>query len=1052
MLTRAALKNPVAVLMVAVVLAVLGWISLKRIPVDLFPEITVPIAVVGVVYPGAGPRDVEASLVIPLERALSSVPNATYIESTARQGMAILRVYFDWGADINTGATDCIQKVQQIMAALPPGTQPPFVVKVDMSNIAVIGLTLSGETQDDRELYDLGYNTVLPQLERLPGVATVNISGGRVRQVNILADRDALAARNLSCADLTAAVSQANFLMPSGSLPVGEVEYSLFTDTQIDEVQRFAELPVKVSADGEAAVLVRDVAVVEDGGENLTNLVRVNGKRGVNLWVRKQPGANTVEVVDRVLAAIPRLRGIPSGVSVAPTFDQSQYIRASIDSLANEALMGAVLAILVIFLFLRSFRSTLVIALSIPLSLLATFMLLFFIGRQSLNTFTLGGLALGVGRLLDDSIVVLENIFRHRSRGGAAVPAALSGAREVAMPVLASTVATMAVFLPVVFLSGIAKLLFIPLTLAIVFALAASYFVSMTVIPALSVRIMDGAPEESARSQGLAARLRAAWKGFFDGLERGYRSLLQGVLRHRTLATLCIAVACALPFLGLSRIGSTFFPDSDESQIVVMLRSPVGQRVERTSAELLEIQNIVRKALGPENLVALVSDSGVRQSGGGAIFGGNTGPHSGMLRVQLVPPDRRPFSDQEAIARVRRALGDRFAGRRLLLDAGGLVRRMLSFGSESPIDVEILGQDFAQARLLTQRVIALVESTPGTADVRASREEDYPELDILVDREKAGRLGLTTRDIAQTVLTSMAGNLNQPSIFSDPITGKEYNVVVRLREQDRTSLSDLEAVPLSTRAGRVVELRTVAEVAPGAGPVQVDRKHQQRIAHVTANVYGRPLGDVAADIERGLDNLPRPAGFELRLGGQREQQTESFRSLLLALGLALLLAYATMAAQFRSLLDPFIVMFSVPLGASGVVAILALTQTPLSIMAFMGIIMMVGIVLSNGILLVEFANVQMSRGLDRFAAVVEAGAVRLRPILMTTLTTLLGLLPMAIGIGEGSESNVPLARAVVGGLTVSTLLTLILIPVLFSVFRRRPRTEWLPEDRPADAP
>jgi hydrophobe/amphiphile efflux-1 (HAE1) family protein len=1045
MLTRAALKNPVSVLMIAVVLAVLGWISLRRIPVDLFPEITVPIAVVGVVYPGAGPRDVEASLVIPLERALASVPNATHIESTARQGMAILRVYFDWGADINTGATDCIQKVQQIMSALPPGTQPPFVVKLDLSNMAVIGLTLSGENMDDRELYELAYHTVLPQLERIPGVATVNISGGRVRQVNVLADRDALAARNLSCSDLTAAIAQANFLMPSGSLTVGDVEYNLFTDTQIDDVRRFEELPVKVGSDAEAAVLLRDVASVEDGGERLTNLVRVNGKRGVNLWVRKQPGANTVEVVDRVHAAIPRLRGIPQGVAVAPTFDQSQYIRASIDSLANEALMGAVLAILVIFLFLRSFRATLVIALSIPLSLLATFMLLFFIGRQSLNTFTLGGLALGVGRLVDDSIVVLENIFRHRARGEAPAPAAMAGAREVAMPVLASTIATMVVFLPVVFLSGIAKLLFIPLTLAIVFALAASYFVSMTVIPALSVRLMTAQGSASAPA-GALARIRERWRRVFDGLESGYRALLRRMLRHRALAATGILVACAAPFLWLPRIGSAFFPETDESQIVAILRAPVGQRVERTNAELLELQSVVRKALGPENIVALVSDAGVRQSGGGAIFGGNTGPHTGTLRIQLVPPERRPFGIEEAIGRIRKVAGDRFAGRRLLLDAGGLVRRLLSFGSESPIDVEILGQDFEAARRLSSQVMAVVENTPGAADVRVSREEDYPEIDIQVDREKAGLLGLTTRDIAQGVLTSMAGNLNQPSVYSDPVTGKEYHVVVLLREQDRTSLSDLEGVPLSTRAGRVVELRTVAQVVPAAGPVQVDRKYQQRIVHVTANVVGRPLGDVAAEIERQLDDLARPAGFEIRLGGQREQQQESFRGLLLALGLALLLAYAAMATQFGSLLDPLIVMFSVPLGIAGVVAILALTKTPLSIMAYMGIIMMVGIVLSNGILLLEFANVQMRMGRDRFEAVVEAGAVRLRPILMTTLTTLLGLLPMAIGIGEGSESNVPLARAVVGGLSVSTLLTLVLIPILITVLRRRVRRDPLADE------
>ncbi|HOX42899.1 MAG TPA: efflux RND transporter permease subunit [Myxococcota bacterium] len=1036
MLTRAALKNPVAVLMIALALCVLGVTSLRRIPVDLFPTFSMPMVIVGVVYPGAGPKDVESSITYPLERVLTSVPNVNYVESTSRQGIAVLRVFFDWEADVDVGASDCVQKIQQVMSSLPPGTQQPFVVKMDMSNMAVLSLALSGGL-DDRGLYDLAYNVLMPQLERIQGVSTVSISGGRIRQINVLAEREALAARGLSAGDLVSAIGSANFLMPSGNLRVAEVDYNLFTATQIDEVQRLGDVPVRVGGQDAYPVLVRDVATLEDGGENVTNVVRINGKRGVGLYVRKQPGANTVEVVDRLLAALPGLTGLPAGVSLEPVFDQSLYIRNSIGSLTDEALLGAGLSILIIFLFLRMVRSTLVIALSIPLSILTTFLLLYFLGGQTLNTFTLGGLALGVGRLLDDSIVVLENIYRHRARGEPAEQASLEGAREVAMPVLASTIATIVVFFPVVFLAGIAKALFIPLTLAIVFSLAASYFVSMTVIPVLCVRFLPPPREPRRDAPTRGERFMARWAGLITGLEQLYRWLLTVALGHR-------AVVIALILLGLGgaaalapRLGTEFYPATDESQLRVVVRAPVGTRVERTAALTRNLQAVVRETLGADNILSLMADVGARQSGGGGMFSQNTGPHSAQLRIQLVPPTRRPFTDIQAADKLRRVLGDKLPGVRVFIDTGGIVQRILSFGSEQPIDVEILGYDLEAARGYAAQILAAVESTPGATDVRLSREEDYPELDILVDREKAGRLGLTTRDVAQTALTSVSGNLNSPSIYTDPITGKEYQIIVRFREADRQTLADLEDVPLVGRGGNLVSLRSVADVVPGAGPVQVDRKYQQRIIHVTANVKDRPLGDVAGEIERKLADLPRPPGFDVRLGGQTAQQKESFESLAGALLLALMLVYMTMASQFRSLLDPFIVMFSVPLGVIGVVLALWLTDTSINIMSAMGVIMMVGIVLSNGILLVEFANVRRRQGLDRREAILEAGTVRLRPILMTVLTTLLGLLPMAIGIGEGSESNVPLARAVVGGLIVSTFFTLILIPILYTLFHRR---------------
>ncbi len=1035
MLTRTALTNPVAILMVSVAVIVLGYVSVTRIPVDLFPDIAMPVVMVGVVYPGAGPKDIEASVTEQLERAISSVPGVTYIESTSRQGLAVVRANFDWGADVDVGASDAIQRVQQIMSSLPTGAQSPFVIKMDISNMAVVGLNLYGEGQDERALYDLAYNVIQPQLERIPGVSTAGISGGLVRQIQVIADRDALAARGLTAQHVVTALGGANFLLPSGMLKVGDVDFNVFAETQISDVERLGDVVVRPGAAGQSPVFVRDVARVLDGSEDMTNVVRINGVPGVNLWVRKQPGANTIQVVERVLAEIPNIRGVPPGVVLEASFDQSTYIRQSIRSLVNEALMGGLLAMVVIFLFLRSFASTFVIALAIPLSILATFILLYFLGGQSLNTFTLGGLALGVGRLVDDSIVVLENIFRHRAMGKDGRQAALDGAREVAMPVLASTVATIAVFFPVIFLVGIARMLFIPLTLTIVFALGASYLVAMAVVPPLTARFGTASLDASARTLGPVMR---AWQGAFDWMGAVYERALRWGLRYRAVVLVLVGALFIWSMVMLPRLGTEFFPATDESQFAISVRGPLGTRVERTIETVAQVESAVFEALGTEHVASVNSDAGIRQSGRGGMWGGNSGPHAAYLRVRLVPPKDRPFNDREAVERVRQRLDGKLPGIQIFFDAGGIQRRIMNFGSEAPLDIEIIGYDLEGARAVHHQVREIVESTPGAVDVRVSREDDYPELDIVIDREKAARMGLSTRDVAQGVLTSVAGNVNVPGIFTDPVTGREYWILVRFQESDRDDLFDLQDVPLATADGEILTLRTVAEVTPGAGPVQIDRKYQDRVVHVTANVFGRPLGDVAADVEAQLADLVLPEGFSVRLGGERSQQRESFGGLILALVLALMLVYMTMASQFRSLREPFIVMFSVPMGMIGVVLTLWITGTPLSVNAFMGIIMMIGIVVSNGILLVEFANVQLGSGMDAVEAVVTAGRIRLRPILMTTLTTALGLLPMAIGIGEGSESNVPLARAVVGGLAVSTVFTLVLVPILYTVFKRRP--------------
>ena len=1033
-MTRLALRNPVAILMISIAIVVLGYVSLTRIPVDLFPNISIPVVVVGVVYQGAGPKDIEASITQRLERAVASVPNVRYIESTSRQGMAIVRVMFNWGADVDVGASDCINKVQQIMSTLPQGAQQPFVIKMDITNLAVVGLSVTSSTLDDRALYDLAYNVIQPQLEHLEGVASAGISGGLLRQINILTDRRALQARGLTTQDIVQALAQANFLMPSGNLRAGEVDYNLFTLSQISDVDKIGDVVIKVSPDG-SKVHIRDVADVVDGAEDQTNIVRVNQRPAVNLWVRKQPNANTIDVVDRVLKAVPNLYGIPEGVEVVPTFDQSTYIRNSIKSLVNEALSGAILAVIVIFLFLQSIRSTFIISISIPLSIMGAFMLLHFLGNQSLNVFTLGGLALGVGRVVDDSIVVLENTYRHLKMGKKPLQAALIGAQEVAMPVLASTIATVVVFFPVVYLTGIAKQLFTPLSLAIVFTLVASYFVAMAVVPPLAAKVFQSSLESSV---GAYSKVMNILGRGVHSLDQGYATALRFVLGKRLIALAVILVAFVFSIRILGSVGTEFFPKTDESQFQGFIKGPLGQRVEGTSKQVGQLEQVIRTTLG-SSIVTVVTESGVRQSGMGAMWSANTGPHAGNIRVRLVPPQERTFSDEDAVEMVRKKAQALFPGLQVFFDTGGLVKRIMNIGASAPIDVEVLGYDFDRARELYTKVREIVESTEGTKDVQVSREDDYPEIDIEVDREKAAMLGITARDVANSALTSVYGNMNAPGIYTDPITGNEYYIVVRLKDEFRSSLHDLEDVLVPSRSGSPVLLRNIAKIRITTGPVQIDRKYQQRIVHVTANVVGRPLGDVAKEIEEKLQDISVPEGFELRLGGQREEQKESFKSLFLALALALMLVYMTMASQFKSLREPFIVMFSVPMGLIGVAITLYLTKTPLSINAFMGIIMMVGIVLSNGILLVEFANSMLSKGAKPKEAVIEAGRIRLRPILMTTLTTIVGMLPMAIGIGEGSESNVPLARAVTGGLVASTVFTLFLIPILYTFFVRKAR-------------
>jgi hydrophobe/amphiphile efflux-1 (HAE1) family protein len=1048
-LTRLALKNPVFILMLSLMLIVLGVVSLNRLSVDLFPDITIPVIRIATFYTGAGPADIEKSITQPIERAVSASPGVDRVESSSKQGVSLVSVWFNYGTNLDNAQFEVSQRIAQILNTLPPGIQQPFVLKFDITNIPILAVAVSSDSLDEKQLYDLAYNTIETQLERLPGVASATVGGGKTREIEVMANGSALRARGLGIMDLANAVRSSNLLLPSGSLRAGDRDYNVFTNTQVPDVAPLRRVIVRPGASlqgqSQSAVRVSDVATVEDLTADQTEIVRVNGQRGVYLRVLKQPGANTIATVDAVRAAIPKLRSVPANVKLDISFDQSSYIRSAVAALQHEALQGGALAILVILIFLMNIRATAIIAVAIPLSIVATFMLLFFT-NQTLNVFTLGGLALGVGRLVDDSIVELENIHRHLAAGQNRKQAVLLAAQEVAMPILVSTITTIVVFFPVLFMSGIARYLFLPLALTIAFALTMSFWVSRTVTPLLCFYwLKEGAHEH--KPKGIAA----AVTGFFDRVDAAYARILRFVLSHRALTLVGILIFFVGSLFIKRFIGTEFFPETDESQFSLIYKTPIGTRVERTEQVTERLEKIVRDELLPMQVddketplyTTVLSDTGL-PVGRTAIFSTNTGTHSANLQVNLVPRLQRPISDVVAAERVRAALKDKLPGTQIFFFIGGIVKRIQNFGATAPIDVEILGYDFeagskySNALMAKMRTLTDAQGRPIVVDVQSSREENSPEFDVNVDREKAGMLGISEQDVAQTILVSLLGNTQiTPVPYTDPKTGNEYYINVRMDDNNRGHVGDLGDLFVRSPGNGIVNVDTLASIERRSGPVMIDRKYLQRIVHVTANIApDSDLGSASEAVQGAVNQMQPPDGFSATLGGQTLEQKKAFQGLIFAAIMALALVYMVLASQFKSLIDPLVIMFSVPLGVSGVFIMLFLTGTKLSVNSFMGIIMMVGIVVSNGVLLVDFANVLRRRGKELREATIEAGRTRLRPILMTTIATILGLVPMALGIGEGSETNLPLARAVIGGLMVSTFFTLFLVPTLYTLLDR----------------
>ena len=1041
-ITRLALRYPVSTFLFAMTILVFGLVSFSQLPVDLLPNISIPAVSTVTFFTGASPLDMEQSVTRIMERGVSSANDVDYVQSSTREGISQIRIFFTWDANLDVGLVDVVQRVNRILTQLPTGIATPVVLRFDITSQPVCNIAISAD-MDERDLYDLAYNTIEPQIEHVSGVAQAQVLGGKLREIHVTLDRNRLEALQLPVLTVLNAVANANLILPSGDIKTGKFDYSLKTESQFNVVKPMEDIVVKV-VNG-VPVSIKDVGSVEDSFQEQTEIVRINGKPGVTMRVQKLADANTIDVVDRVIKSLPTLTGVPPNVRMTISFDQSLYIRQTISGLEREGGLGAILAMIIIMLFLRNMRGTLIILVAIPLSILITF-IWFRFGGSTLNIMTFGGLALAVGRLVDDSIVELEAISRHynlRKQEQTKIQATLEAAQEVAGPIFVSTLTTVIVFLPIVFLTGIAKLLFIPLTITIAVALFGSFFVSRTVTPLMCLRYLPPEKLLDRNSRKIPDRIRVRAYDALEAIDTWYEHQLRRTLEHRKFVIGAIAIAGVLSFGLIKFIGTEFFPEQDESQFTVTVKLPVGSRVEETERLCQEIERVLQTNI-PE-IQAVITDIGVPTARSGSFFARNTGTHAANIQVALVPPDQRKRDIFQIIKAVRPKLSQ-IPGIATFISPSGFLRFLMNFGSNAPIDVEIRGFDIDTGSQLAKQISGFVRTTPGTADVQVTREDNLPELRVKIDRDKAGTLGLSVAQISNTISTCINGSV--ASLYTDPVSGNQYNILVRLSEDYREQIADLGNLVLTTDNGQQVRLGNVATITKDNSPVQIDRKYQQRLVEVTANVTGADLGSVASAIQAKIDKLTVPPGFEIKQSGNVEQQQRTFRDLALAFSLAIILVYVVMASQFQSLLDPFIIMFTVPLGMVGVLWMLFLTGTTLSVTSFQGVIVMVGIVVSNGILLVDYTNRLRKASVPLVDAVVKAGRTRLKPILMTSLATVLGLIPMAIGMG-GESTQAPLAIAVIGGLTVSTVLTLFFVPALYIVFEQRFKREMAPSEEGA---
>jgi len=1026
-LARASVRRPVLTCMVTLMVVVLGAVALTRLQIDLLPSIELPTVTVRTTYEGADPTVMERLVTRIVEEIVATVPGVVEMASQSFEGASRVRVSFAWGTDIDAAALDVQATIEDEISELPDEIERPRVSKFDVDSFPVVLLGISS-TLDPVELTQIVEDQIRYRFARIPGVAQVDPWGGYSREVRIELDPARLNALGLPLDNVLDAVRNANLDLPAGKIEEGRYEVTLRAPADFTDLAQIRDTVI-ARRDG-AVVTLSQIARVVDTYQKQSRLIRVNGERGLRLAIRKQANENTVEVARRVLEEVAAVNAQFPQIRIIPVIDQGNFIERAIANVARSVLYGGSLAVLVLLFFLRDLRSTLVIALAIPISLGATFVLLHF-GGFTLNLMTLGGLALGVGMMVDSSVVVLESIFRRREeRGEAPAVAAVTGTREVGPAVIAGTVTTMVIFVPVVFARGVAGVLFQELAYVIMFSLLCALLVSLSLVPMLGSRLLaaPAAGPHAAPAGGLGRKLSARAGSAFTALENGYRDLLRAALVRRFLVVVASLAVLAVSLLLTPLIGTEFLPPSDEGEVRVTGELEVGTRLDLIDRQTRRMERVIAETV-PEAVssVASMITSGAR--GNAAAVG--------EIRVSLGPATERRRSNTEIAEALRRRFeAEAIPGLEVRVRAPQgqfLLERLLA--SAEGVTVEVRGFELETLDRLARRVADDLTGIEGVTDVELSRDAGIPQRWLHIDRDKVADLGLSVRDVARVVETAVAGS----SAGEYRVAGNSYRILVQLEDAERRSLDEILDLALSVPEGDRVALRNLVSVQTGTGPIAIERKDQQRLLTVTANVAGRDLGSVAADAQAALERIPRPAGYDLVVAGNVEEQREAFGELLISLVLALLLVYMVLASQYESLRDPLVVMLSVPLAAVGVVLALVLTDTTLNLQSAIGCIMLGGIVVNNAILLVDQAGQLRREGLDIRSAVAEAGRLRLRPVLMTTSTTILALLPLALGIGEGADAQAPLARVVIGGLATSTLITLVLIPVVYSLFHAESR-------------
>jgi multidrug efflux pump subunit AcrB len=1042
-LVRLALRRPLSVAVMALLMMVLGALSFGLMNVDIFPSINLPVVMVVWNYPGLSAIDMERRMVLISERAYSTTVNGIeHIESQSINGLGIMRIYFQPGTSIGAAIAQINAVSETILTILPRGTEPPQIISYNAANVPVAQLNIYSDTLSGAQLFDYGLNFIRVQLFTIPGFSTPAPLGGVGRNVMVNLNPAALYANQLSAQDVGNAVAQQVIVIPSGTAKMGNYEYNIDLNMSPDTVPEFNRIPIK-SVDG-TPVFLGDVAPVSDTHQPQTNVVRINGRLATYLMVIKHASASTLAVVDAVKARIPWiLATAPKGLKVALAFDQSKFVRAALWDVVQEAVTAAILVALMVLVFLGSPRSMLIVITSIPLSILTAFVGLKLAG-QTINTMTLGGIALAVGMLVDDATVEIENIHRNHAMGKPLLVAIIDGARQIATPTLVGTLAICVVFFPVVLLGGVAKFLFTPLALAVVFAMLTSYLLSRTLVTTMARYLLPETAEVHLGT-GVWGGLIGRFERGFERLRESYRSALSSFIAHRNITLACVALMIVASAGLMWVVGEDFFPKVDAGMMRLHVRAPTGTRIERTEWIVANIDHEIRKIIPPGELEGISDNIGLPVSYDLAFYQTDSiGPQDADVLIQL-KPEHHPTAMYQA--RIREMLRRKFPNVEGYFQAADIISQVLNFGLPAAIDAQVSGNNLASDYSIASRLEAKMARIPGITDLRIAEPLDYPAYKVHVDRAKALELGLTQQQVASSLLTSLSGNvLLQPAFWLDPKTGVNYNVISQVPQQIVNSVASLANTPLSTPgpngagSGQPQLLGNIASITRTVDPAVIAHYTVQRVIDVDAAVSGRDLGSASSAVQRAIDSLGKlPPGTRIVIRGQSQAMRQSFVTLGFGLILAIVLVYLLMVANFQSWLEPFIIMMAIPGALAGVLWMLAVTGTTINVESLMGAIMAVGVGVANGNLLITFANDLREEGFSPAAAAIEAARIRLRPIIMTALAMILGMLPMALSLGAGSEQNAPLGRAVIGGLLFATMMTLFVVPAVYSIFSRHLR-------------